>query len=174
MSKNQSFKRKSAIILSENILHRGIIMVSCDFCRESSFEYRISAWSRKYGYYIRRGVKYNIIKIFLSDFVKIEKERSRINNEFRATRASLSENFVKMNRFKKQQAFLRKREGEIIRRNIENIKALEKLKEKERLLKEKADTNTIATFEPTGANSSSTSGDWVFSFFLLRDLDIAQ
>ena len=46
-------------------------------------------------------------------------------------RASLSENLIKINYLKKQQAFLRKREGEIIRRNIENIKTLEKLKEKE-------------------------------------------
>ena len=35
---------------------------------------------------------------------------------------------MKINRFKKQQAFLREREGEIIRRGVENIKALEKLK----------------------------------------------
>ena len=129
---------------------------------------------RKCGYCVRRGIKYNIIKIFLSDFVKIEKERSRINNEFRATRALLSENLVKINRFKKQQAFLREREGEIIRRNVENIKALEKLKEEERLLKERANANTVAISEPIWANSSSASDEWVFSFFLLRDLDITQ
>ena len=72
-----------------------------------------------------------------------------------------------MNRFEKQQAFLKKREGEIIRRNVENIKALEKLEEEERLLKEKADANTIATSEPAGANFSSVSGEWISSFFLL-------
>ena len=61
----------------------------------------------------------------------------------------------------------------MIRRDIKNIKTLEKLKKEERLLKKKTDANTVATSEPTGANSSSASGDWVFSFFLLRDLDIA-
>ena len=101
MSKNQFFKRKSVITLSENILRRGIIIISCDFCRESSLEYQISAWSKKCGYCIRRNIKYNTVKIFLSDFIKIEKKRSRINNKFRATRASLSENLAKINRLKK-------------------------------------------------------------------------
>ena len=66
---------------------------------------------------------------------------------------------MKINRLKKQQVFLKKREGEMIRRNIKNIKTLEKLKKKERLLKEKADANTVATSEPTGANFSSVSGN---------------
>ena len=61
----------------------------------------------------------------------------------------------------------------MIRRGIKNIKTLEKLKKKKRLLKEKADANTVATFEPIGANFSSASDDWVFSPFLLRDLNTA-
>ena len=79
-----------------------------------------------------------------------------------------------MNRLKKQQAFLKEREGEMVRRGIENIKTLEKLKEKERLLKERADANIIATSEPIGINSFSASGEWISSSFLLRDLAIAQ
>ena len=64
-----------------------------------------------------------------------------------------------MNYLEKQQVFLRKREGEIIRRNVKNIEALEKLEEKERLLKEKADANTIATFKPIGVNFFSVSDE---------------
>ena len=86
----------------------------------------------------------------------------------------LTENLAKINRLKKQQVFLRERKGEMIRRNIENIKTLEKLEEEERLLKEKSDASTVATFEPIGTNFFSVSGDWVFSFFLLRNLNIAQ
>ena len=130
MSKNQSFKRKSAIILSENIFRRGIIIISCDSCRESGFECRIFVWFKKCGYCIRRGIKCNAVEVFLSDFVKIEKERFCINNKLRAIRALLFENFVKINYFEKQQAFLRKRKGEMVRRGVENIKTLEKLKEK--------------------------------------------
>ena len=140
-------------------------MIPCDSCRESSFEYQMSAWFKKYGYCVRRDIKYNTVEVFSSDFAKIEKKRSRINNKLRATRALLSENFIKINRLEKQQAFLKKREGEMIRRNIENIKALEKLKEEKRLLKEKTDANTVATSEPIRINSSSVSGDWVLSFF---------
>ena len=62
----------------------------------------------------------------------------------------------------------------MIRRNIENIKALKKLEEKKRLLKERANASAVATSEPIGANSSSASGEWVFSSFLLRNLDFAQ
>ena len=84
----------------------------------------------------------------------------------------LSENLAKINYFKKQQAFLKERKDKIIRRNIENIKMLEKLKKEERLLKERADASTVATSEPAGANFFSASGDWVFSSFLLRNLNI--
>ena len=69
--------------------------------------------------------------------------------------AFLIENLAKINYFKKQQAFLRKREGEMIRRNVKNIKALEKLKKEKRLKKERTDANTVATSEPTGINFSS-------------------
>ena len=126
MSKSRFFKRKSTITLSENILRRGIIMISCDSCRESSLECRISVWFKKCGYCVRRSVKYNTIEIFLSDFVKIEKKRSRIDDKLRATRTLLSENLAKMNRLEKQQIFLKKRKGEIIRRDVENIKMLKK------------------------------------------------
>ena len=47
----------------------------------------------------------------------------------------------------------------MIRRGVENIKVLKKLKKEERLLKEKADASTVTTFEPTGINSSSVSGE---------------
>ena len=151
--------------MSENIFRREIIIIFCDFCRESGFKYRISAWSRKCGHYVRRNIKYNVVKVFLSDFVKIEKKRSRIDDKFRAIRASLFENLVKINRLKKQQVFLRKREGEMIRRNIKNIETLEKLKEEKKLLKEKTNANTVATSEPAGASSSSVSGDLILSPF---------
>ena len=97
MSKSQFFKKKSIIILFENILRRKIIIISCDSCRESSLKYRIFIWSRKCDHYIRYDVKYNTVEIFLSDFAKIEKKRFRINNKLRVTRTSLFENFVKIN-----------------------------------------------------------------------------
>ena len=81
---------------------------------------------------------------------------------------------IKINRFKKQQAFLRKRKGEMIRRNVKNIKALEKLKKKERLLKERADASAVATFEPAETSFFLISDDWISSPFLLRDFDITQ
>ena len=90
---------------------------------------------RKCGYCVRRGIKYNTIKISSSDFAKIKKKCSRINNELRAIRTSLSENLAKINHLKKQQTFLRKRKNEIIRRNIENIKVLKKLEKEKCLLK---------------------------------------
>ena len=71
----------------------------------------------------------------------------------------LSENLTKINRLEKQQAFLRKRESEIIRRNVENIKALENSKKEKRLLKEKVNASTVATSELTGANFFSVSDD---------------
>ena len=97
---------------------------------------------------------------------KIEKKRFRIKNELQITRDSVArmsalliKNLAKINHLEKQQAFLRKREDKIIRRDIENIKALEKLKEENHLLKKKADANTVAISEPTGANFFSASDE---------------
>ena len=61
----------------------------------------------------------------------------------------------------------------MVRRNVENIKALEKLKEENHLLKKKADANTVATSEPTGANFFLISNDWIPSPSLLRNLEIS-
>jgi hypothetical protein len=106
----------------------------------------MSAWSRKCGHCVRRGVKCNAIEVSSADFSKVERERSRIEAELQTTRdgvaqmsASLTESLARMNRLEKQQAFLREREGEMVRRGVENIEALEKLEEEELLEKERAD-----------------------------------
>ena len=80
--------------------------------------------------------------------------------------------FIKRKRVERLQEFFKKRAGEMIRRDIKNVEKLEKLKEKERLGKERADANTVATFEFIEANFSSASDEWVFSPSLLRNLDI--
>ena len=120
-------------------------------------------------------------KINKKIFIKIDRKRSRIQNELDKKRDNLQlalaasqAALVKTARLERLKVFLKIREDELIRRGVENIKDLEKLKEKERLLKKRANASAVATSEPVEANSSSISGDWVFSSFLLRDFDFAQ
>ena len=80
----------------------------------------------------------------------------------------------------KQRKLFIRRKAEISKRDfrffnkLNTIEAKEKRIKEERLRKEKADANAVATSEPTGIKFFSISGDWIFSPFLLRDLDIAQ
>jgi len=153
----------------------------------------MSAWSRKCGHCVRRGVKCNAVEVSSSDFTKVERERTRIETELQVTRdgvarmsASLTESLAKMNRLEKQQAFLREREGEMVRRGVENIEALEKLEEEERLEKERADAIVRSMSDHHNGSgvsdhqsllddhtvvSSSASCDWVASSSLLRELE---
>ena len=96
--------------------------------------------------------------------------------------------YIKRRRFKNLEKFLNIREGELIRRNVKIIKELEKLEEKERLEKEKANAIILFVFANSGAgvlnyrflpDNHTTAffsffDNWILSFFLLRNLNVAQ
>ena len=123
----------------------------------------------------------DVKKIDEKVFVKIDRKRFRIQNElnkkrdnFQLTLAASQAALIKTARLERFKTFLETRENKLIRRDVENIKDLEKLKKEERLLKKKADASTVAISEPVEASFFSVSGDWIFSFFLLRDFTTAQ
>ena len=108
----------------------------------------------------------DVIKINFAAFAKIDKKRARLR--FEQYFIKLAENtakivinvvYAKCRRFEKLEKFLNARENELIRCDVKIIKELKKLKKLERLLKKRADANTVATFEPIGANFFSFSGD---------------
>jgi len=161
----------------------GIMVLPCENCKKGGLECRKSDHSSRCGNCVRRGLSCGRESSgpSASDMDKIVRERDRLIAERNAAEEaislaseSMSLAFAKRKRVERLQEFLEKRAGEMIRRGVENIESLEKLEEEERLEKERADASTVATSEPTGASSSSTSCDWLPSPSLLRDLDVAQ
>ena len=71
-----------------------------------------------------------------SDFIKIDKERARLdvkedraNEEAEAYHVKINTVLIKAVRIRKLRRFLASREAEMIRRGLENIEELEKLEE---------------------------------------------
>ena len=73
-------------------------------------------------------MKYDIEFFFRSDFAKIDKERTRLKTEVFKILEIISIITAKLTRLFKQQNFFVSREIEIIRRNLENVDKLKKLK----------------------------------------------
>jgi hypothetical protein len=155
-------------------------MPSCGYCQSKALSCLVSSDSNSCSNCVRYNRKdCDAKEISEAAFLKIAKERERIRQGILNAELEEERGFEVMRsararkkRFEKLGSFLDGREGELIRRGVKTIEELEKLEEEERLLKERADASTVATSEPTGANSSS--GDWVLSSSLLRDLDTAQ
>jgi hypothetical protein len=53
----------------------------------------------------------------------------------------------------------------MVRRNVKNIEALEKLEEEKCLERERVNANTVATSEPIETSSSFILGDFILSPF---------
>jgi hypothetical protein len=71
-----------------------------------------------------------------SDFIKIDKERARLdakkdktNKKIRLYSSRINTALIKTIRIRKLRRFLASREAEMIRRSLENIEKLEKLEE---------------------------------------------
>jgi hypothetical protein len=86
--------------------------------------------------YIEKNFSYKIEPFSRSDFVKIDKERARLdaeedraNKEIRLYSSRINTILVKTIRIRKLRRFLISREAEMIRRGLENIKELKKLEE---------------------------------------------
>jgi hypothetical protein len=86
--------------------------------------------------YIGKILFYKIKSFLNPDFAKIDKKRARLNakkdktnEEVRLYSSRINTILVKTARIRKLRRFLASREAEIIRRDLKNIKELEKLEE---------------------------------------------
>jgi hypothetical protein len=86
--------------------------------------------------YIGKILSYKIEPFLKSDFVKIDKERARLdakkdrtNKEVRLYSSRVNTVLAKTIRIRKFRRFLASRKAEMIRRGLENIEELEKLEE---------------------------------------------
>ena len=79
-------------------------------------------------FYLRLLLKYDIEFFFRSDFAKIDKERARLKIKIFKILEIINTATAKLTRLFKQQNFLISRKTEIIRRDLENVDKLKKLK----------------------------------------------
>ena len=110
----------------------GIIVYLYSRCDEKSLEYRYILNKKKYGNYTRRGCIYNIYDITASEVKRISKEGNRLDSEIQKSFKAIREAIARIERFKRLRKVFKERELEIIRRRLDNIEELERIKEEER------------------------------------------
>ena len=105
-----------------------IITFKYIYYQKFGYQCKKSEYSLFYLFYLRLLLKYDIKPFFRFDFAKIDKERIRLKIEIFKILEIINIATVKLTRLFKQQNFLISREAEIIRRNLENVNKLKKLK----------------------------------------------
>ena len=104
----------------------------CSRCDEKSFEYRYILGKKKYSNYIRRGYICNIYNIIASEVKRISKEGDRLDSEIQKSFKVIREAITRIERFKRLRKVLKEYKLEIIRRGLNNIEELERVKKEER------------------------------------------
>ena len=115
--------------LLNKIQHANIIITfKYIYYQKSGYQYKKFEYSLFYLFCLRLSLKYDIEPFFRSDFAKIDKKRVRLKIEVFKILKIISIATIKLTRLSKQQDFLVSRKTEIIRRGLENVDELEKLK----------------------------------------------
>jgi predicted RNase H-like nuclease (RuvC/YqgF family) len=134
----------------------------------------LAVWTRSLTIYDRKILSCKIEPFLKSDFVKIDKERARldaeedrVNEEIRLYFSRINTILAKTARIWKLRRFLASREAEIIRRGLENIEELEKLEEQEKLYILSALSVTTAIFSKNVSAFFFFSGE--FDAFLAQE-----
>ena len=115
--------------LLNKIQHADIIIIfKYIYYQKSRHQCKKSEYSLFYLYYLRLLLKYDIELFSRSDFTKIDKKRVRLKIEIFKILKIINTVTAKLIRLFKQQDFLVSRKTEIIRRGLENVDKLKKLK----------------------------------------------
>ena len=99
---------------------------------EKSLEYRYILSKKKYSNCIRRGCVCNVYDITASEVKRISKKGDRLDSEIQKSFEVIREAIARIKRFKRFRKVLKKYKLEIIRRRLDNIEELKRIKEEER------------------------------------------
>ena len=82
-------------------------------------------------------------------FKKIDKEREHLESKLQKSREAIREAIARIERFERLREALSKREEDLIRRSLDNIEELERLEDKERVIRGSSEVpfNPIITLE---------------------------
>ena len=127
MPRNYIIKYRKKLL--NKIQYAGIVIAfKYIYYQKSDYQYKKSEYSLSCLFYLRLLLKCNIEPFSRFDFTKINKERARLKTEVFKILEIISTATAKLIRLFKQQDFLASRETEIIRRGLENVNKLKKLK----------------------------------------------
>ena len=132
MPVERSKKYKERIDLARRIELSGIEMSPCSFCERNDHKCLVAENSNRCSECARRGRKCDVSGPSSSDWAAVEREEARLAAEREATLAKLL-------RLDKQQSFLRKRAGEMLRRGLKTLDELDEAEEKEKKDREEAE-----------------------------------
>jgi len=156
------------IELSKLINSKGVTMRPCNQCQKSGLECRKSEHSKKCGNCVRRGYACDAAAVSASDIDKVLRERRRLDDEeerareqMRLAMSQTRDAMAKLDRLEKLKRFLSTREGELIRRGVQDVEELERLEEEERQ----------ASMEQS--SSAATPSSSTFVTVLPSDLDFS-
>lgn len=136
-----SLPTRNRLALYNRIKSSGILMAPCTRCRSNELECRVVPGYSRCAECVRRGgsVKCDVHGPSEAEWLKLEKEEAKLNNEWSESRdaliqlqARLLEAQSKMLRLDKQREMFRSRAAEMLRRGLNSFAELETEEEKER------------------------------------------
>ena len=128
----RSRQTENRIALGTFINKVGVIVYPYSRCDKKSLEYRYILGKKKYSNYIRRGYTCNIYNMIASEVKRILKEGDRLDSEIQKSFKVMRETIARIKRFKRLRKVLKERKLEIIRRKLNNIEELERVKQEKR------------------------------------------
>ena len=128
----RSRQTENRITLGIFINKVGVIIYPCSRCDKKSLEYYRILGKKKYSNYTRKGCVYNIYDIIASEIKRILKEGNRLDSEIQKSFKAMREAIARMERFKRLRKVFKEYKLEIIRRGLDNIKELKRIKKEER------------------------------------------
>ena len=153
-----SRQQRQRIQLSLRIQKFGKMVRPYSRCQQSNSECKLLMGSSKCGNCTRRGLRCDIRDVEADDFVRIDREATRLENEIEKMEQIRRENDARLERFRRLRKALHERELEMVRRGVENIEELERIEDEERT----ARGSSEVSFDPVTALeqfSSETPAD---------------
>ena len=128
----RSRQTENRIALGIFINKVGVMVYPYSRCDKKSLEYRRVLGKKKYSNCTRRGCVCNIYDMTASEVKRISKEGNRLDSEIQKSFEAIREAIARIERFKRLRKVLKERKLEMIRRGLDNIEELERIKKEER------------------------------------------
>ncbi|RDL32489.1 uncharacterized protein BP5553_08945 [Venustampulla echinocandica] len=132
---------------------------SCEKYRRSYIV--LNETSKRCSEYVRRSVKCNVKGISFSNLESLQREEARLQFERDAAFTAAIEGLARVQQLEKQQALVKRRGAELVRRKLRDLDELDEAEEREKEEKE-METCREAESRQLAATTGGPSGDFSF------------